>query len=270
MTVTDRNLALSHRDLSESYSPAVIAECAVRTLEPRATRPSMLIASHDATLISRVLALVPEGAIEIERLTRSVIGREQLQLMMRSAALIVFVGPLRGFQWNWEEAYDKPLLWLPTPSGQPLHEAGASAWHQGSTLALETAIAQLREEDGHTRRLDRHGRTWLEPVWPNSSATRMASSPASEAAPDLDAIRGELRQGDRSVRVTPTECNLLRVLLASRGQWVPAHELRLRAFGPAHACHDSLIRVHVYKLRRKLGALQTQIRSAKGRGYMLD
>ena len=88
-------------------------------------------------------------------------------------------------------------------------------------------------------------------------------------APTLDTTTGELQQGEHKVRVTPTECNLLRVLLASRGQWIPASELRLRAFGPGHACHDSLIRVHVYKLRRKLTCLSAQIRSAKGRGYML-
>jgi hypothetical protein len=263
MTVTDRNLALSHSNLSESYSPTVIAECAVRTLEPCAKRPSMLIVSHDATLVNRVLSLVPAGAVELERMIETVIGREQLQVMTRSAALIVLVGPPGDLPWSWEEPCNKPVLWLPAPGGPPLHEAGTSAWHQGFTLALATALAQLREEGRHTRSLDRDARAWLEPVSIPSNRSR-------EAAPDLDAAAGELRQGDRSVRVTPTECNLLRVLLASRGQWVPAQELRLRAFGPAHACHDSLIRVHVYKLRRKLCVLSAQILSAKGRGYMLD
>src|SRR5690606_30431061 len=92
----------------------------------------------------------------------------------------------------------------------------------------------------------------------------------SSEEPCLDTHAGELRQGGRSVRITPTECNLLRVLLATRGRWISASELKLKAFGPDHACHDSLIRVHVYKLRRKLSPITAQIRSAKGRGYMFD
>jgi len=263
MTVTNRNLALSHGNLPETYSPTVIAECAVRTLEPHAKRPSILIASHDATLVNRVVGLVPEHAIEVDRMTRAVVNGEQLQAMTRNAALIVFVGSPLGFPWNWDQPCDKPVLWLPVPSGYPLHEAGRSGWHQASALALETAIAQLRDDGRQTRGLDRDRDLWLEPV-------AIPPRASGEAAPDLDPEAGELRQGDQSVRVTPTECNLLKVLLANRGQWVPAHELRLQAFGPAHACHDSLIRVHVYKLRRKLCSLRAQIRSAKGRGYMLD
>src|SRR5690606_4941448 len=212
----------------------------------RLAQPRVLIVSESRAWLDEVLPLVPPN-VELSCLTLRDLGDAEA-LCTEAAALIVFVGPISpGSQSPLRRGgmLDKPTVCL------PIQESGlrdeSSAWRRNAALALETAVMHLEQTQRHT-----------------------TPEPESKDTPRLDTATGELSRGDRTVRVTPTECTLLRVLLASRGRWIPAAELRLRAFGPDHACHDSLIRVHVYKLRRKLENVNARIRSIKGRGYMLD
>jgi hypothetical protein len=95
-------------------------------------------------------------------------------------------------------------------------------------------------------------------------------APSSRGAPlHLDVTSGRLHRGRCSVAVTRAECDLLRVFLASRGQWISGTDLKWRAFGPEHRSQNSLIRVHVHKLRKKLYELSVRIDSIRGLGYRL-
>lgn len=205
-------------------------------------RPRMLVISEERLWAQEVRSLVPAETVEVEFRPASELTRHSPEDLAEAAEILVLVGvPV-----DLGTLSDKPVVWLPVPRGNVGRHDAYSNWRRHAEIALQAAVAPMTETD-LPEALDFGGKE----------------------VPTLDATTGELHQGERSVRVTPTECNLLRVLLAHRGHWIPASELRLRAFGPGHACHDSLIRVHVYKLRRKLACMSAQIRSAKGRGYML-
>lgn len=242
------NQALPIAEITASPLPPVVpptlalAGYGGPTRRVQSRRPRMLVISEERVWAQEVRALVPTEAVEVEFRPATEFAHRSPQELAESAEILVVVGiPL-----ELGTLTDKPVVWLPAPRGSIARHDAFSSWRKHAEIALQAAVAPMTDSEASE---------------PNESC-------AAEA-PTLDATTGELHQGERSVRVTPTECNLLRVLLAHRGHWIPASELRLRAFGPGHACHDSLIRVHVYKLRRKLACMSAQIRSAKGRGYML-
>ena len=88
-------------------------------------------------------------------------------------------------------------------------------------------------------------------------------------APILDNTRGELRQGDRAVRMTRTNRKLLMLLVANRASWTTYHQISEHLFGPEQAHHESLVRVHVYNLRRKLEGFSVELHTIRGKGYRL-
>ena len=248
--VTEQTLAFSSATTSENRNPPqpISAENVRHATYPRRAR--LLVISNDLNWLNEVLPLVPSDAREVDCKTHDGVDPDSLHTMAQNADLLVLLGSVAAVGASpfgpGPLPANKPLVWLPVPETcDPLADSSA-IWRRGAALAMRTAIKHLRQNEPEVA----------------------DQSDGSIEEPRLDTTAGELRQGGRSVRVTPTECNLLRVLLASRGTWIPASELRLRAFGPDHACHDSLIRVHVYKLRRKLGSMTAEIRSAKGRGYM--
>jgi hypothetical protein len=141
------------------------------------------------------------------------------------------------------ESSGVPILWLPE---LPTHTRGASDRQAVVALrmgALATCRWRLADDE--------------------------PPPPPHREPLHLDVTHGKLHKGVEGVRVTPAECHLLRVLLASRGQWLSSHELKRRAFGPEHRSQDSLLRVHVHKLRRKLDEISVRIESIRGRGYRL-
>ena len=214
----------------------------------QARRPRVLVISEERAWAAEVRSLVEAEAVDVEFRHSADLACQPLSLLAEAAEIVVVVGAVRRGEDLAElgSLPDKPVVWLPAPHGYASRlDTSTQTWRRSAGIALQAALTPL-----------------------NNFEEGMLDLTGTEA-PTLDTTTGELQQGEHKVRVTPTECNLLRVLLASRGQWIPASELRLRAFGPGHACHDSLIRVHVYKLRRKLTCLSAQIRSAKGRGYML-
>lgn len=219
---------------------------AVQPLQPR--RPCVLVITEDRAWAAEVRSLVEAESVDVEFRHSADLASQPLAALAQGAEIVVVVGALpRGEDLaDLGGLADKPVVWLPAPQGYASRLDSTRNWRRNAGIALQAALSPRGNSEEEVE-LDLTG----------------------TEAPTLDSNTGELHQGDLTVRVTPTECNLLKVLLASRGHWIPASELRLRAFGPGHACHDSLIRVHVYKLRRKLTCLSAQIRSAKGRGYML-
>ena len=227
-------------------APAASSPPALRPVQAR--RPSVLVICEERAWAAEVRTLVEAESVDFEFRHSADLQHQPLASLAEGAEIVVVVGAVARAEDLAElgSLPDKPVVWLPAPQGYASRLDTARNWRRNAGIALQAALSPRNNTEQDVE-LDLTG----------------------TEAPTLDSTTGELHQGDLTVRVTPTECNLLKVLLASRGHWIPASELRLRAFGPGHACHDSLIRVHVYKLRRKLTCLSAQIRSAKGRGYML-
>lgn len=226
-------------------APPAPSPPALRPVQTR--RPCVLVISEERAWAAEVRTLVEAESADVEFRHAADLASQPLASLAKGAEIVVVVGAVARAEDLAElgSLPDKPVVWLPAPQGYASRLDATRNWRRNAGIALQAALSPRNAEDDVEVDL------------------------TSTEAPTLDSTTGELHQGDLTVRVTPTECNLLKVLLASRGHWIPASELRLRAFGPGHACHDSLIRVHVYKLRRKLTCLSAQIRSAKGRGYML-
>ncbi len=68
---------------------------------------------------------------------------------------------------------------------------------------------------------------------------------------DLAAKR-VIRAGDGDVRLTPTEWQLLEVLVRHRGRLVTQRQLLQEVWGPAYETENHYLRVYVAQLRRKL------------------
>jgi two-component system KDP operon response regulator KdpE len=109
---------------------------------------------------------------------------------------------------------------------------------------------------------------------------RRAAGPAADAAGrvttgplTLDAVRHEVRVGDRRVELTPREFEVLRVLLAHPGRLVTRGRLLRAVWGEAYSGEDHYVHVFVSQVRRKLaaadpdGALRDLITTEPGVGY---
>jgi two-component system KDP operon response regulator KdpE len=60
------------------------------------------------------------------------------------------------------------------------------------------------------------------------------------------------RDGDGDVRLTPTEWQLLEILVRNRGRLVTHRQLLQEVWGPAYESESNYLRVYVAQLRRKL------------------
>jgi two-component system KDP operon response regulator KdpE len=68
---------------------------------------------------------------------------------------------------------------------------------------------------------------------------------------DLAAKR-VLRNGDEDIRLTPTEWQLLEILVRNRGRLVTQKQLLREVWGPSYETESNYLRVYVAQLRRKL------------------
>ena len=88
----------------------------------------------------------------------------------------------------------------------------------------------------------------------------------------VDLGKRQVLVGGREVHLTPTEYNLLRVLVAHAGKVVTHRQLLREAWGPAYAAQSQSLRVYVGQLRRKLEADPARPRlllTEPGVGYRL-
>jgi DNA-binding response OmpR family regulator len=74
---------------------------------------------------------------------------------------------------------------------------------------------------------------------------------------------------DAELGLRRAERKLLDYLRAHAGRIVSPQELMDHVFGGAHAPDTSLVRVHVSRLRKRLGA-ETALRTVRGAGYVLE
>lgn len=85
----------------------------------------------------------------------------------------------------------------------------------------------------------------------------------------IDAGRRTVTLGDRPVRLTATEFNLLKALADRRGRVLSRDDLISLARGEDVAVVDRTVDVHIASLRRKLGRYGEMIETVRGVGYRI-
>jgi DNA-binding response OmpR family regulator len=91
----------------------------------------------------------------------------------------------------------------------------------------------------------------------------------------IDSGRRQVFAGGRALPLTPTEFRILSCLARTPGRVVPPADVMRECVGLSLSEREAaeLLKVHVYRLRRKLrasGAPDEALRSARGFGYLLE
>jgi len=111
------------------------------------------------------------------------------------------------------------------------------------------------------------------------AAVRRASPAPDEPVVTTDHFSVDLaakrvtRNGDGDVSLTPTEWQLLEVLVRNRGRLVTQRQLLQEVWGPAYETESNYLRVYVAQLRRKLEPEPSRPRyllTEPGMGYRFD
>ncbi|WP_189133901.1 winged helix-turn-helix domain-containing protein [Wenjunlia tyrosinilytica] len=99
-------------------------------------------------------------------------------------------------------------------------------------------------------------------------ATLQARAQAG-AIPSIDG-EGVLRFGGRRLSLSPAEAELMRVLVESFQEVVPRETLIQQVWPDDGQPRRNALDLRILRLRRRLSCLQLSIRTAWGRGYLLD
>ncbi|MFI6647024.1 response regulator [Streptomyces sp. NPDC050529] len=89
----------------------------------------------------------------------------------------------------------------------------------------------------------------------------------------LDLVTREATRDGHTVRLTPTEWQLLEILVRNTGRLVSQRQLLDEVWGPTHRTHSNYLRVYMAQLRRKLEPDPTHPRhfiTAPGMGYRFE
>ncbi|WP_026411116.1 helix-turn-helix domain-containing protein [Actinomadura oligospora] len=81
---------------------------------------------------------------------------------------------------------------------------------------------------------------------------------------------GILRNGRRSVAVSPSEARLLHLLIKRFGGIAAREELRAHLSEDGHEASRNALDLHIKRIRRRVRPLGLTIRTAWGRGYVLE
>jgi hypothetical protein len=95
-----------------------------------------------------------------------------------------------------------------------------------------------------------------------------ASSWAPSTRPELDG-HGRLLRGNRWVALSPTEEELCALLIGEFGHVVSDKELMAQAW-PQGTGTPTGLRLQMTRLRRRIADLQLEVRSVRGKGYVLQ
>jgi two-component system KDP operon response regulator KdpE len=90
---------------------------------------------------------------------------------------------------------------------------------------------------------------------------------------ELDLTSHRVRVEGDEVHLTPTEYELLRVLMQSRGRLLTHRALLGQVWGPAYETDSQVLRVHVANLRRKIEpdpSSPRHVRTDPGIGYRFE
>ena len=119
---------------------------------------------------------------------------------------------------------------------------------------LEARIVAVSRRLGRTREWTQHSE--------GEPATRL-----SYEGLEADLLRLQFRAGAAEVELTRSQWQIVTYLLQNAGRWVPAEELRERALGNFPDPEGTRLRMHVKRLRKRLGERARLIRSEARRGY---
>lgn len=76
-------------------------------------------------------------------------------------------------------------------------------------------------------------------------------------------------KGKEISRLTKTEADILKLLDAQRGELVIQDDIITDLRGNGFACEDTMLYVHIFNLRKKLGSASSKIINKRGVGYGL-
>ncbi|MFF7242987.1 winged helix-turn-helix domain-containing protein [Embleya sp. NPDC008237] len=97
----------------------------------------------------------------------------------------------------------------------------------------------------------------------------LAARAQAGALPCIDR-EGVLRFGGRRLSLSPAEADLMRVLVESFQEVVSRESLVRRVWPGDCAQRRNALDLRILRLRRRIGSLHLSIRTAWGRGYLLD
>jgi two-component system response regulator MprA len=105
-----------------------------------------------------------------------------------------------------------------------------------------------------------------------SNGVARADRPADAPGLRLDAAAHAVRDGERSISLTPTEFRLLAAMAARPDAVVRRHELVAAAWPDGAIVHDNTLDAYIGRLRRKLRKLgsDAEIATQRGVGYTLQ
>ncbi len=147
-------------------------------------------------------------------------------------------------------------------------QVGVVALSDGDITPLLLAVGFI--DAGDIESLDRRIRLALRRCGVGRSGAEMHRREIGDLVVDV-AARRALLHGE-ALALTPTEFAILCALAQSPDEPVTCHQLQLNLWGSASAAGRSTLRVHVGKLRRKLGddpASPRYLQTVRGTGYCL-
>jgi two-component system KDP operon response regulator KdpE len=143
-------------------------------------------------------------------------------------------------------------------------------------------LSAMGEEDDKVRALEAGADDYVtKPFGPRELVARLKAA-MRRAAPEpddpvlrvdaleLDLAAHRVRLGEDEVHLTPTEFELLSVLMRNRGRLLTHRSLLTEVWGPAYADDVLTLRTHIANLRRKIEAgagTPRYVRTEPGVGY---
>jgi two-component system KDP operon response regulator KdpE len=221
-------------------------------------RPAVLVCDDEPQILRALKVVLREAGYEA-------IGAETAREALDSAAL---------------RHPDAAIVDLVLPDGDGVDVcAQLRSWSEMPILVLSA----VGEEEQKVRALEAGADDYVtKPFGPKElvarlrAAMRRAPRGSEEPKIEIDGLRVDLaahtasRDGEE-IHLTPTEFELLRVLVRNRGRLMTHRALLTEVWGPAWSEDTATLRTHVANLRRKVetGEGERLIRTDPGVGYRI-
>jgi two-component system KDP operon response regulator KdpE len=222
------------------------------------SRPSVLVCDDEPQILRALKVVLREAGFEA-------IGAETAREALDSAAL---------------RHPDAAIVDLVLPDGDGVEVcAQLRSWSEMPILVLSA----IGEEEQKVRALEAGADDYVtKPFGPRELVARlraaMRRAPAAEAEPrveieglTVDVVAHTVTRDSEEIHLTPTEFELLRVLVRNRGRLMTHRALLTEVWGPAWSEDTATLRTHVANLRRKVetGEGERLIRTDPGVGYRI-
>ena len=223
----------------------------------------------------RGLVLVCDDEPQLLRGIVAVIRQAGFQpLPTRTAGEALTVAPLRP--------PDAAIIDLLLPDGDGIEVCRSLREWSSMPIILLSAVQEVNEK---IRALEAGADDYVtKPFAPRELVARLEAALRRAAPPDeepvlraegleLDQAAHTVRRDGEEVRLTPTEYELLRVLMRNRGQLITYRDLLEQVWGPRHGDDTKSLRTHMANLRSKLnpsGGGRRYIRTDPRVGYRFE